>query len=298
MSDRNGLQFVAACSCLLLIAIATSAALGRQSVVANDPVVLQPQSAGGNKPGAVGDPVGAAPIDATASKTNSLPAATAESPIKVGPTQAPAGLTGAGGPVAPVSTTESKALGRPNNPLSARPSQTLKPSPTMLERIDPRSNEITRVLGALAVVVGLLLMIRTILRRTGSLLPRGDRPSGVVEILARYPIARGQQLILLKLARRILLLHQAGSSMTALTEMTEPDEVASLLARMEAGAGERSVAKFRTALNEFVADHHAIQDRGPRANALPRLEAEVIDLTRNRTKSFAAMLGRQRKALR
>src|SRR5690349_6655617 len=99
MSDRNGLQFVAACSCLLLIGIATSAALGRQSVVANDPVVLQPQSAGGNKPGAVGDPVDAAPIDATASKTNSLPAATAESPIKVGPTQAPVGLTGTGGPV-------------------------------------------------------------------------------------------------------------------------------------------------------------------------------------------------------
>ena len=44
----------------------------------------------------------------------------------------------------------------------------------------------------------------------------------VVEILARYPVGRGQSLIVLRVARRVLLLHQAGTSMTTLSEFADP----------------------------------------------------------------------------
>lgn len=294
MSDFSVVRVPALCLALVIFAMATPAALARQIVVANDPVVLPAQAAASDK--AAANPAVGGPLSDTAGLKPSLPAALLESPLKTIAPGPPASLAA---PSVALTSNEAKPLGRPNSPLGVRPAGSMEPKkPGMLERMDPRSNEITRVLGALAVVIGLLLLIRTILRRTGGLLPRGDRPSGVVEILARYPIARGQHFILLKFARRVLLLHQAGSSMTQLTEMTDPDEVASLLARMEAGSGERSAGKFRSALNEFVAEHHAVQDRPSRADAPLRLEAEVIDLTRNRVKSLSAMLGRPKKVLR
>ena len=55
---------------------------------------------------------------------------------------------------------ETRPLGRPNSPLSARPvaaaDDEVNQSP-LWSTIDPRRNDLTRVLGALAAVVGLLL---------------------------------------------------------------------------------------------------------------------------------------------
>ncbi len=75
-----------------------------------------------------------------------------------------------------------------------------------LDRAEPRRfgalglGELLRVGGALAVVIGLLVLLRLLVRRTCGLTLAAGRPSGVLEILARYPVARGQQLVLLKMA--------------------------------------------------------------------------------------------------
>jgi hypothetical protein len=58
----------------------------------------------------------------------------------------------------------------------------------------------------------------------------------VLEILGRYPVGRGTTLILLKMDRRILLLSQCGggklgrgAGMTTLSEVSDPEDVASIL---------------------------------------------------------------------
>ncbi len=146
----------------------------------------------------------------------------------------------------------------------------------------------TRVLGALAAVIGLILLLRTLAVR---FLPTtlgggggvGGRPSGVIEVLARYPVGRGQQLMVLKFARRILLVHQSGAIARTLSEMTDPDEVAATLSRLEAGATVANAAKFRSAIQSFEQEHEAAMRERTRPEASsPAMETEIIDLTRTR----------------
>jgi flagellar biogenesis protein FliO len=172
----------------------------------------------------------------------------------------PAGPRSVGGP-----SPEATPLGQPNGLLSSRPAD--RQAKRGFSALDPRSNEITRVLGALAVVLGLLFGLRAVVRRSGWGLGAGGRPSGVIEILARYPVARGQHLILLKLARRVLLVHRSGSTMTTLSEVADPDEVAALLGRIEAGSrrgggggGNNGGGRFGKALQRSGAEHDRLAD--------------------------------------
>lgn len=192
---------------------------------------------------------------------------------------------------------EATPLGRPNHRLSARPVEAGAASGG-LGGLDPRMNEIARVLGALAVVIGLLVVVRLLIKRKGGggLAAAGGRPSGVVEILARFPVARGHQLILLKLARRVVLLHHGGSAMTTLSEISDPDEVAALLARIEAGTrrGGSPTARFKEALRRFGADHERLAH--PLGLPADRAGGEVIDLTRSQPRRFGLPSVRRRLA--
>jgi hypothetical protein len=88
----------------------------------------------------------------------------------------------------------------------------------------------------------------------------GRAPSGVLEVLARYPAPGGLTLVLLKLDRRVLLLSQSrsgrfgrSSSMRALCEITDPEEVAALVGRCRDEAGESLAGRFRSMLHQFEA---------------------------------------------
>src|SRR5262245_3878293 len=251
-------------SSLMVLAAAASG----QSVAANDSPVIGEPPPSPSQDGVVGDP------ELSTERGSACP----DMPllgISDGPRarQAPAIEARPLGPKPELS----KADGRTNAQKTEAPS-------TMMSS----GGEIIRVAGALAVVIGLLLILRAVLRRAGGALSGRDRPSGIVEVLARYPIARGQQLVLLKLARRIILLHAGGSSMRALCEINDADEVASLLSRLEAGSTERSAAKFRAALNEFMVEPEGVRTsirsaRSRGRTALPPGDAEIIDLTRRRS---------------
>jgi flagellar biogenesis protein FliO len=153
---------------------------------------------------------------------------------------------------------------------------------TWWSRIDPRSSDLARVLGALGLVVGLIIITRILLRRAGHSFLAARRPSGVVEILARYPIGRGEHIMLLKLVRRVVLLHRAGSTMTVLTEIADPDEVAMLLARVEAGSSSRHADQFHELLDRLVVESPRGARRTTRSFDAVRPETtEVVDLTRS-----------------
>ena len=97
---------------------------------------------------------------------------------------------------------------------------------------------ILKTLGALGAVIGLILFLRPLLKRLAGPLGNARAPSGVIEALARYPFGKGQSLVLLKLDSRIILLCQTSQGSNLITEMTDPDDVASILRRVHDEKGE------------------------------------------------------------
>lgn len=117
----------------------------------------------------------------------------------------------------------------------------------------------------IAVLVGSLGVIAILLRAIAARSSRGaSRPEGVIEIMARYPVGRGQQIVLMRVGRRMLAVHQADRSMRTLMEANDPDEVAEL------------IAKARTSGGDLFA---RLLDRKER-ELDPFAEAEMVDLTR------------------
>jgi flagellar biogenesis protein FliO len=277
----SGLCFVL----FLAVSVGAAETPDHGPAIANGPAALSSPGAGTNDgssmPAGEGDDsllLASPPLDASGPPTASTDEGAAPSP------PAP------GGP-------ESKALGEPNALFSARPAE--EPAEATsghpLKAIDPRENELTRVIGALAAVLGLLMLLRLFLKRASGALAGGGRPSGVLEILARYPIARGQSLQLMKIGRRILLVHQSGTSMSTLTEVTDGEEVAALLARMEAGARSREALRFKSALRTFQDEHDRLAPpHSPAPHGRDIERAEIVDLTRGRSRGLGALLGRGR----
>lgn len=91
--------------------------------------------------------------------------------------------------------------------------------------------EYSRVVGALAIVVALIFALRWatrwILKLPGS---RGSIRA--VRVLGRTVISAKQQVMLLQVGRRIVVVGDCAGQMHPLAEITDPDEVASLLGQM------------------------------------------------------------------
>lgn len=124
---------------------------------------------------------------------------------------------------------------------------------------------------ALGGVVGLILALRLALtrlsKRSGSLalsLGSGGRaPSGVLEVLGRFPVSRGHTLVLLRMDRRVLLLSQTASGCTTLSEVTDADEVASLLVKTRDEEGATNASRFNELLHQMGNDPSIIEaERG------------------------------------
>lgn len=121
---------------------------------------------------------------------------------------------------------------------------------------------IVRTVLSLAGVVSFALFVGAILRKAAraqgglraSLGPGGRAPSGVLEVLGRYPVSRGVTLVLLRVDRRVLLLSQsssrrAGTSMSTLCEINDAEDVASLLVKSRDDEGETMTRRFQDLLD-------------------------------------------------
>ena len=111
----------------------------------------------------------------------------------------------------------------------------------------------------LALIMIVAMVVRAVARRQGGLraaLGAGGRaPGGLLEVLGRFPVGRGQTLVLLKLDQRVLLLSQssggrlgAGAGMNTLCEITDPEEVASILIKSRGESGDSMADRFRSML--------------------------------------------------
>jgi flagellar biogenesis protein FliO len=187
------------------------------------------------------------------------------------------------GPVvaqAPVPPQESRRLGAGTMPTMARGAPgTVAPEPTTT------SGHLYQTVLMLGGVIGIILLagagFKKLARAKGGLLAElgagGRAPAGVLEVLGRYPVSRGSTLVLLKLDRRILLTcqsagrKQSGPSMTTLCEITEPEEVASLLMKTREDEGDSLAKKFEAMLSRQDAwPKHTTSSKHDDAPASPR----------------------------
>jgi len=122
---------------------------------------------------------------------------------------------------------------------------------------------IVSLLGVLLLIVGLAQVYKRLARSQGGLVGQvgagGNAPSGILEVVGRYPISKGMTLVVLKFDRRILLLsHATGGrgksakvgSMELLCELSDPEEVASILLKARSAAGESIAQSFEQTLRE------------------------------------------------
>jgi flagellar biogenesis protein FliO len=90
----------------------------------------------------------------------------------------------------------------------------------------------SRVLGALAAVLGLIFLLRWCSRFLFTTAV-GRRASRAVEVLARAPVSPKQQIMLIRVGRRVIVVGDSGAQMNSLCEVSDPDEVAALVGQLQ-----------------------------------------------------------------
>lgn len=125
-----------------------------------------------------------------------------------------------------------------------------------------------RTAGSLAAVLALVFVAAVVAKKVskgrglaGAIGAGGRAPCGVLEVLGRYPVARGTTLVLLKCDRRVLLVCQTagkgltgGATMTTLTEFQDAEDVASILLKTRDDEGDTLAKKFQAMLGSQSAD--------------------------------------------
>jgi flagellar biogenesis protein FliO len=117
--------------------------------------------------------------------------------------------------------------------------------------------DIQRVVMALALVLGAIFLLRWIahclLLKSGTL-----RGSKAIHVVSRSVLSPKQQVIMLRVGKRLIVVGDSGGQMNALCEISDPDEVASLIGESHkepaeaGGAGKSFGAIFRRAEEPFT----------------------------------------------
>lgn len=150
------------------------------------------------------------------------------------------------------------------------------------------TGDAVRTVVALGAVLALALVVRHVARKLVDPLA-ARRPSGVVQVLGRFPVAKGQSLLLIAVGTRVICTHQSAGKMETLCEFSDPQEIAMLRTRIEAGTPGRE--RFE---RELVRSLERDESEPSRARALPAQRAEpivteTVDLTKRRGPNGAAM---------
>lgn len=153
-------------------------------------------------------------------------------------------------------------------PLGAPTAESERPLGT--ERAAPggmMNHWLVRTALGLGAVLALIAAARFALLRVasgqgliGQLGAAGRAPSGLLEVLGRYPAARGLTLVLLRVDRRVLLLSQTKDGFSTLAEFEDADDVASILMKSRDEDGESMSARFTKLLQRFEKDPDILGD--------------------------------------
>lgn len=180
------------------------------------------------------------------------------------------------------------ALG--NEPIRSTTSQPPASGPAAAAPMAP-SMEYARVLGALGVVIGLIFAFRWGARFFFPSVA-GRSSNRIVQVLARSALTPKQQVILLRVGRRIIVVGDSGVQMNTLCEIAEPDEVASLVGqlnqdRIASGSGFGSLfGRFRGRF-EGAEEPEAPPLRNAEEDVPPASAQSELDGLRDRVRRLA-----------
>ena len=165
------------------------------------------------------------------------PAQPATRPVR----QAAAGVAPAPRPAAPPTTAPHSDVGQrvirrdpgrtTTGPTTAAASTQPASAAAPVASVAPKL-ELPKVAGALAVVLGLAFVLRAVLRRVFPAVSSAGA-THAIQVLSRTVLAPRQQLMLVRVGRRLVVVGDSGGQMTALSEITDPDEVASLVGQVK-----------------------------------------------------------------
>lgn len=100
--------------------------------------------------------------------------------------------------------------------------------------------DITRVTLSLAAVIGLIFLARWASRKFFALPTTGA--TGVLQVVSRTPIAPKQQILLVRVGRRLMVIGDSAGRLTSLGEIADPDEVATLISQSQSAVEKRPVS--------------------------------------------------------
>jgi flagellar protein FliO/FliZ len=115
----------------------------------------------------------------------------------------------------------------------------------------------SRLVLAMGVVIGLILLMRFVV---GKMYPGvgANKGARAVRVLSRSPIAPKQQVLLLQVGRRVIVVGDSAGTLTTLSEISDGDEVATLLGQLENTELPAIPSRFSTlfgkAQDEFIED--------------------------------------------
>ncbi len=167
----------------------------------------------------------------------------------------------------------------------------LHPSPTGIPGHDAPApstsatnavGELSHIVLALAIVIGIIFALRWVAQRF-ALVPNVGKPGRGVRLLSRTILSPKQQVLLLHVGKRVVVVGDAGAAgMRALCEITDPDEVAALIGDAKsaevATQGPKSFGNlFRRASEPFAGDEVEPPALAPPGHGEP-MSSDVVGL--------------------
>ncbi len=134
-----------------------------------------------------------------------------------------------------------------NQPLKRARSEVAAPAP------GDGSFDWSRLVLAMAVVFGLIVILRYVV---GKMYPgvRAAKGARVVRVLSRSPIAPKQQVMLLQVGKRVIVIGDSGGQLSSLSEISDPDEVAALVGQLENVETPVTASRFSSLFNKAQDD--------------------------------------------
>ncbi len=140
-------------------------------------------------------------------------------------------------PAAPEKSHEKDLINRKGKPTSRPSAKSAAARPTA------DGFEVKRVLIALSIVIVLILALRWFGRKFFGV-AGGGRSTRTIQVLSRSPLSPRQQVVLVRVGRRLLVLADSGGQMSTLSEITDPDEVAALIGQLQDDHADRVTTTF------------------------------------------------------
>jgi flagellar protein FliO/FliZ len=124
--------------------------------------------------------------------------------------------------------------------------------------------DLSRIAIALIAVIGLIILLRALYRHLTNY-PGGGKGARLVTVLSRSIVSPKQQVLVLEVGRRLLVVGDSGGQMSALCEITDPDEIAAIIGQARSASPSRSAGSFGAVFrraNEPFEEPEALQTSG------------------------------------